>query len=87
MEKIRDDYRILAGNSLGQHPPGGLRRRMNDNTEMDVTRIGCEDGEVIASELGLCPLLGISCTGVDPLGSATREYFTLVRFTSPSIYK
>jgi hypothetical protein len=42
--KIKNAYRILVGNSLGNRPPGRQRRMWEDNIKMDVREMGCEDG-------------------------------------------
>jgi len=39
--KKRDGYRVLFGKPEGKRPLGRLRRRLENNTVMDLQELGC----------------------------------------------
>jgi hypothetical protein len=43
MREVRGAYNILVGKSEGRRPLGRLRRRWEDNIEMDLREIGFGD--------------------------------------------
>jgi hypothetical protein len=43
MEEIRGVYRVLVWKPEGKRPFGRLRRRWEDNIEMDLPEMGCGD--------------------------------------------
>ena len=41
MGERRGVYRVLVGKPEGKRPPGGPRRRWEDNIKMDLQEVGC----------------------------------------------
>ena len=48
MEQFRNAYRVLVGKPESKRPLGRPRRRWEDNSEMDLRKVGYDPGDWIA---------------------------------------
>jgi hypothetical protein len=44
MGKMRNAYRILTWKPLGKQPLGNLRRKWDDDDDMELREVWCEEG-------------------------------------------